>query len=124
MPYTRISLTIPSSLLRELDKRAKSHGSRARSRVVAEAITHYLSAPVPRVAEEAPAPYTVRPGLGEHRLQQLQADLRLTPTERVIAAENTAKIARRRRPPVPNRVIHFDRLEDFYAWQRADDITS
>ncbi|HEY2824894.1 MAG TPA: hypothetical protein VGI83_05045, partial [Gemmatimonadales bacterium] len=111
---------------RDLDQRAKAV-DRSRSRVVVDAVRAYLGrrAPVASgVAEETPAPYTVRPGLGEHRLQQLQADLKLTPTERVLAGENTAKTARRRRPPVPHRVIQFDRLEDFFAWQRADDLTA
>src|SRR5690242_4138778 len=116
MPLTRISLTIPVSLLQQLDAHAQA-GERARSRVVVEAVRAYLGRTVgtegtgrtatARVAEEPTAPYTAWPGLGEHRLQQLEADLRLSPTERVLAAQDMLRLYRPRRPPTPNRVVQF-----------------
>lgn len=128
MPLTRISLTIPAGVVRELDRTAKAL-HRSRSWVVVEAVKQYLArtagpartvaAPAPsQIAESESSSYTA--GLGEYRLHQLEADLRLSPTERVRAAQNMLKLSRPRRPSTPHRVVQFDRYEDYINWQRAE----
>lgn len=129
MALTRISLTIPAAVVRELDRAAKSL-SRSRSWVIVEAVKQYLArtpGPAPtvtphanRVAESELLAHGA--GLGEQRLQQLQADLRLSPTERVRVAQSTLKRVRPRRPPTPHRVVQFDRYEDYINWQRAEQL--
>jgi len=37
-------------------------------------------------------------GLGDYRLRQLKADLALTPEQRVLGAERTARVAEQARP--------------------------
>lgn len=61
---------------------------------------------------------TSLPHLDESRLQLLRADLALSPTERVIAAERTAR-------EVPIRrfgalFVSFDRFEDYLEWKRRE----
>ena len=60
--------------------------------------------------------------VGAIRQSQLQADLALTPEQRVREAERTAReaelVARRR--PV-NQVLTFDRYEDYLEWKRLRD---
>ena len=57
-------------------------------------------------------------GLGSSRRAQLQRDLRLTPEQRVRAAEETLKLERLRAVHTPHLVIGFDRYEDYldYKW--------
>lgn len=128
MPLTRISLTIPAAVVRELDRTAKSL-NRSRSWVIVEAVRQYLTrtaalaksaaAPAPNRVVEAESP-AYAAGLGEHRLQQLEADVRLTPTERVRAAQRTLKLARPRRSSTPHLIVQFDRYEDYINWQRGE----
>ena len=58
-------------------------------------------------------------GLGASRLAQLKRDLLLSPEERVRAAEETLTLDRLRTGNVPQRVIFFDRYEDYldYKWK-------
>ena len=77
--------------------------------MIAEAVRCYV-ATVPRGA-----------GLGESRRAQLLADLRLTPEERVRAAEETARISFLLRPSPGKRVVGFDRYEDYLDWKRRED---
>ena len=61
------------------------------------------------------------PGLSPSRLAQLLSDMRLTPEERVRAAEATLTLDRLREAGVPRRVIGFDRYEDYldYKWKSS-----
>jgi len=120
MPHSRISITLPRDVLVAADKRARDL-DRSRSWVIAEAIRAYASAPA-QVREPAAAPYAVTPGLGSQRLAQLQSDLELTPERRVRAAEETARLGERvrgARAPA-NRLISFDRYDDYLEWKRKE----
>jgi hypothetical protein len=62
-------------------------------------------------------------GLGEQRLAQLAADLRLTPEQRVREAEQTAKVSELVRPPGPGLALRFfDRYEDYLDWKRREQV--
>lgn len=122
MTRSRISITIPKEVLDAADRRATELDF-SRSRLVSEALRRYLadrSGPPWAVAETRP---TYRPGPGPARLEQLRADLTLTPEERVRIAEQTALVSELRGPPPQrDRVIGFDRLEDFFAWERHEEL--
>ena len=76
------------------------------------------------VAQAAPTKH--RPGLGALRRAQLVADLRLTPEERVRAAESTARAVPSHRyqngKPRAPFVLGFDRYEDYLDWKQLRDI--
>jgi len=119
----RITATIPDDLVSGADGRAAQLG-RSRSWVLSEALRAYLASPasptiLPRDREDA----SPTPGLGASRQAQLEADLRLTPEERVRAAEQTLREARRLEPPSgQHRVILFDSFDDYLEWDRRDGI--
>ncbi|UCC71841.1 MAG: ribbon-helix-helix protein, CopG family [Gemmatimonadota bacterium] len=126
MTLARISITIPGTLLAAADRRAREL-DRSRSWVVAEAVRRYTQ----QVAQEEPQvswvrevprePYP-RPGPGEFRLAQLEADLALTPEGRVKQAEaagHTNELGRRQWDW--QRLLVFDRYEDFLTWERWAD---
>ncbi|MBI1722959.1 MAG: ribbon-helix-helix protein, CopG family [Gemmatimonadetes bacterium] len=126
MALARISITVPKGLVAAADRQARELG-RSRSWVVAEALRAYLSgaAGAARAREPALVPYATlpKPGLGEQRLGQLEADLRLSPEERVLAAEDTARaVPGARTRPRYRQVLQFDRFEDFLAWKRHADL--
>jgi hypothetical protein len=133
MPLARISITVPKALVAAADRQARAL-ARSRSWVLAEALRGYLAgavgaaragAPVAAVREPALVPYATlpKPGLGDYRLGQLQADLRLSPEERVRAAEDTARaVPGARTRPRYRQVLQFDRFEDFLAWKRHADL--
>ena len=122
--FARICITLPREVLTAADKLA-ARLDRSRSWVIAEAVRQYAErSPTSggagtAVRESVSAPY--RPGLGEQRLAQLEADLALTAEQRVRAAEETADLARlaRPRPPV-DRLLFFDKYEDFLTWKKYD----
>ena len=122
MSRTRVSITIPRDVLEAADRRAMELDL-SRSRLVSEALRRYLSddpGPGWPVAEALPA---YRPGPGAARLEQLRSDLALTAEERVRVAEQTALVSELRAPPPQrDRVIGFERLEDFYAWERHEEL--
>lgn len=121
MNLTRISITIPPGLVEAADRRAAAM-DRSRSWLVVEALRAYLNRPRATAAVGKPTA-TYLPGLGEHRMLQLEADLALSTEERVAAAEQTALVAKlRARPPQRDRIIGFDRLEDFLAWEQREDL--
>jgi hypothetical protein len=127
MPHARISITLPSNLVKAADQRA-SELQRSRSWILAEALRAFLDAAgvgAGQVREPAAPPYGVpSPGLGPYRLEQLKADLALTPEQRVLAASRSARVARlRRTSPARAQVIQFDRYEDYLDWKRREDIT-
>ena len=71
------------------------------------------------MVREAPAAYAA--GLGTRRLAQLEADLALTPEERVELAEETTLVAELARPRARrDQVLTFDSVEAFHAWDRRE----
>ena len=122
-PLTRITITVAEDLVRRADARAKLAG-RSRSWVIAEALRGYLAgkpSQVGQVREPASAPYAVSPGLGEQRLAQLQADMALTPEQRVREAEEMVRTATLVHPqPRYQQVLLFDSFEDYFAWKKRE----
>lgn len=117
MALARISITIPEDLVAAADRKAEQL-DRSRSWVLVHALRRYLSEP-PATVREPEVPYAT--GLGAARGAQLAADLRMTPEERVLAAERTARIdTERDRAPARDRVLTFDRYEDYLDWERRD----
>lgn len=128
MALARISVTIPQQLVDEADLLA-DRLDRSRSWVVADAVRRYLerreddgeTEPAVREVTRGPG---YRLGPGEYRIVQLEADLRLTPEERVREAEATARqteLGQRERGP--QRLLVFDTYEDYLAWERRVDIS-
>lgn len=114
-PLARISMTIPPDALRRADRLAKRAG-RSRSWVLAEAVRRLElpEAATDQVAGTAPAPKR----LDAARRVQLEADLALSPLERVIAAERTAREVPARR--FAALYVSFDRVEDYIEWKRLE----
>lgn len=128
MTLIRISITIARDLVKAMDRRAREL-DRSRSWVIGDAARRYLEGPgvtdsAPSAAtaavRESQAPYGISPGLGPSRLAQLHADLALTPTERVRAAERTARAVPRGTRRVADRILTFDRYEDYLDWKRRE----
>ena len=119
MAFKRISITLPKDVL-EAAARALD---RSRSWVIVEAIRACVAGAPLQVREAAATSYAATsPGLGPLRLAQLESDLRLTPERRVRAAEETARLGERVRGSRgrPNRVLSFDRYEDYVDWKRKE----
>ena len=117
MALSRISITIPEDLVAEADRRA-AELDRSRSWVLVDALRKYLA---PRVAAVHEPVVEYAAGLGSSRSAQLEADLRLTPEERVCAAERTLLIDQARgRAPRREQLLTFDRYEDYLEWQRRE----
>lgn len=96
---------------------------RSRSWLVVEALRSYLHRTQAGTVVREPLAVAYRPGLDEQRLQQLEADLALSTEERVALAEQTALVARLRgRAPQRDRIIGFERLEDFLAWEQRENL--
>jgi hypothetical protein len=116
----RVTVTLPREVLAAADARA-AQLDRSRSWVVAEALRAYVTRAV--VREPVSHPYESRPGLGEYRLQQLAADLALTPEQRVREAEKTAREIELVRGISPGRGVRFfDQYEDYLQWKRREGI--
>lgn len=127
--YARIAITLPEKDLQAADRLARTQ-DRSRSWIVAEAIRRY-AASLSAVPEKespsvvgvslgqprAPSP-TVRDGLGPSRLAQLTSDMKLTPEQRVLAAEETLRQQGATRPR-RHHVLAFDRYEDFLDWKKT-----
>lgn len=76
------------------------------------------SAPA-RVGEPAGQPYEVRRAFEEADRSRLLSDLALTPEQRVHLAEELARTTVSSRPrPRFQRVLQFDRYEDYLDWKR------
>ena len=111
--YVRIAVSLPSATLKAADHLARQ-ADRSRSWVIAEAVRRYAD------AAQDQAPVGVQAGLGESRLAQLVADLRLTPEQRVKAAEDTVRSTPSRRARVSSRVMSFDTFEDYLHWKSVE----
>lgn len=122
-PYARIAITLPPDVLETADRLA-ARLDRSRSWVLAEAVRRFEEpaplVPSPAVVRVAPAGYDISqsPGLGPLRAAQLESDLRLTPSERIRAAEESARLGRRSQHRRMNQLLSFDRPEDYLAWKR------
>ena len=130
MTYVRTSITLPPELVGAADRRAREL-DRSRSWVIAEALRRYVADPGDRAAgavagrvSEAVVPYVASgPGLGEYRQVQLEADLALTPEERVRAAEATARVEKLSRTGGRReQVLTFELYEDYLDWKRREDV--
>jgi len=123
--YARIAITLPEKDLAAANRLARAQ-DRSRSWVIAEAVRRFVAqhaTGVPeggapsRVAEPVSAhPVASDAGLDRHRLAQLVSDMKLTPEERVLAAEETLRQAGPQRPR-RHHVLAFDRYEDFLDWK-------
>jgi len=121
MSLSRISITIPEELIAAADRRA-AELERSRSWVLVDALRQYLARPEGAVHEGEVA---YLGGLGALRTAQLEADLRLTPEERVIEAERTLQVEdvrRGSRKAQQDRLLTFDRYEDYVDWKRREAI--
>lgn len=124
MSYSRISITLPPKLLEAAD-RCATEVNRSRSWVVTEALRLYVetvggpaAGPQGQVRDTARVRYAA-PGLGETRTAQLEADLAVTPEERVREAERTLALSELGEPAWRgDRLLMFDRFEDYLAWKR------
>jgi len=124
--YARIAITLPEKDLAAADRLAKQL-DRSRSWVIAEAVRRFSdhresAAPVRgaalRVAEPASAYAVASDGeLDPYRLAQLVSDMKLTPEQRVLAAEETLHQVGPLRPR-RHQVLAFDRYEDFLDWKK------
>ena len=118
----RITVTLPRDLVARADARARQL-DRPRSWVVAEALRSYLGTFVVREPAPPPSRATASAGVGESRLQQLAADLSLTPEQRVREAERVARETELVRGVPRGRGVHFfDRFEDYLEWKRREAI--
>src|ERR1700752_3044165 len=100
MALARITITLPSRLVKDADTRARRE-RRSRSWVLAEALKRYLhegqgfepatsvGAGAARVREATPADYArLSAASAEARLQHLESDLQLSPAARLARAED------------------------------------
>ena len=110
---SRITITIPEDLVEAADERAKRL-DRSRSWVLVEALRRYLRGPT-----VVPAPgATYQAGIGPYRQNQLEADLRLTPEQRVKEAERTARSVPSAHRSRRDQFLTFDSYGSFLDWQR------
>jgi hypothetical protein len=127
MAMTRITITLPADLVRAADKAAKAQ-DRSRSWVVADVLRRSLThsavrasaaPPAPAVREVSRFPYASG-ALDPLRLDQLRADLALTPEQRVLEAEETLRTGEAHRPGPRSRYVRFfQRFEDYASRNRA-----
>jgi Ribbon-helix-helix protein, copG family len=111
--YARIAITLPAEDLAAADRAARER-DRSRSWVIAEAVRLYTTT---SSATSRPAHVA---GLGPSRLAQLTRDLGLTPEERVREAEATARAVPRYQRGRIQRVISFERFEDYLDWKARE----
>ena len=122
MALTRISITLPRDVLAAADRRARAL-DRSRSWLIVEAVRAYVAGSPSHVREADSTPYEVTsPGLGPLRLAQLKSDLRLTPERRVRASEESTRLGElvRGSRGRQDRLISFDRYEDYVDWKRTE----
>lgn len=116
---SRITITIPEELVGAADAEAESLG-RSRSWVLVEALRGYLAETArPGVVREPTAAYA--PGLGPYRQVQLEADLSLSPEQRVKEAQRTAKARPSDHRAQYDQFLTFDNYEAYIDWKRKQD---
>lgn len=122
---SRTSITIDNDLLKQADHAASRLG-RPRSWVFSEALRTWLALPQAptRVVREPRMAYAHDDQFATARAQLIDADLQLSPTQRLRAAEELTRsmLPRSDRPVLRNRVISFDTWEDFLAWDKRDSV--
>ena len=146
MSRTRITVSVPQQIVDAADRRAEAE-ARSRSWIVSEAVAVYTGVEPPggTTQGEGPAgratpgaarssaarsgtatpgaapPEVARPGLGPQRAQQLAADLELTPEQRVLEAELTARLARVREDRGRRSfIVTFERYDDYLHWKARE----
>ncbi|OGT94095.1 MAG: hypothetical protein A2083_03000 [Gemmatimonadetes bacterium GWC2_71_9] len=125
MSLVRVTCTLPADVLKAADSLAKRL-DRSRSWVVAEALRGYLasavggqSPPHATVAEPIRSPYD--PAFEAARRSRREADLRLSPSQRVHVAEELTETAlKARRQPRLRQIVLLDSLEDYFKWKKRD----
>ena len=141
MSRARITVSVPQQIVEAADRRAAAE-ARSRSWIVSEAVAVYTGVEPPGSPTQgegrsgtvtaganssgtatpgAAPPEVARPGLGPQRAQQLAADLELTPEQRVLEAELTARLAlvredRGRR----SFIVTFERYDDYLHWKARE----
>ena len=126
----RVTVTVPKDVLKAADRLA-ARLNRSRSWVVSEALRRYAveeagasvepQARQVSVRERLTPTYVGGTGLDSQRLAQLEADLQLTPEQRVREAQDTLDLAiRLHRPPRAAQVLAFETYEDFLDWRERD----
>lgn len=118
-PFARIAITLPQEVLSAADRQARRL-DRSRSWVIAEAIRRFEQPGVGRESRASPYSVPIQSGLGASRLAQLEADLQLSPEERVKAAEATARLDRLIRPVRGDQLLFFDDLDQYLRWKQRD----
>ena len=125
MALTRISITIPRSLVAALDRKAKEL-DRSRSWVIAEAARRFVESAAPAALAPATAVHEAEPPayaaseVAAARQRRLEAELALSPGERLRRAFDLGRLARARHGRgVRHQVIGFDSYEDYYQWKKA-----
>lgn len=118
-PIARISITIPSDLLKAADRLAEEL-DRSRSWVIGEAVRRWNAEA--DATPRGPAPEWVSPPESS-RHEQLHSDMRMTVDARIRAAEDANLLDRELRPPCRGvRLTLFDRYQDYIDWKRYEGI--
>ena len=125
--YTRLSITLPSELVRWADREARRLG-RSRSWVIAEALRRMEAGLAPAgqgtpavVREPVVSPYLAAGReLEEARERRLALALSWSPEERFRRAQELVEMGRALRPRRHrSQVIGFDTFEEFWTWKKA-----
>ena len=117
---SRITITIPEALVEAADAKAESLG-RSRSWVLVEALRCYLVEAAKRGAVQEPIAIDA-PGLGPYRQAQVEADLSLSPEQRVKEAQQTAKVRTYDHRARHDQFLTFDSYEAYVDWKRKQDV--
>jgi hypothetical protein len=125
--YTRLSITLPTELVRWADREARRL-NRSRSWVIAEALRRMgqgegAGEPVrPAVVREpVVSPYvTVAPEMDQARERRLDLALSWSPDERFQRAQALVEIGRALRPRRRrSQIVSFDTFEEYWTWKKA-----
>ena len=120
MSLRRITITIPGPLLAAADERSRAL-ERSRSWVVVDALRRYLAEDSGELDRTAHGDRRAV-GLGPYRLAQLESDLGLPIRERVRESELAARVTELRTTPIRSqRVLTFDRYEEYLEWERWEE---
>lgn len=124
MVRIRVTVTLRPDLISAADRKAAAE-DRSRSWVFEQALERYLEEGVRAALVVGDTRASWVEGLGPTRQAQLEADLSLSPEERVRHAEDTARVAEvRSRRSARDRIVQFARIEDFFDWSRREGLLS